>query len=908
MTGLTTLRGYQKQHRTEQDVDEYRRTRPSVWSVSAAIIAAMAVMAGTSALTASAELDPTQPQSPILCTTEYNGLGQPKVDNQEKRGTPVYPAAGDGSPDRAQDPLGWSERCQADSRVVYRYRSTAGGWKNLTAGTTTVPADAVQLPTAGFIGADRMDLGGATEVPYVIRYQTGTLPETRFIYSTAMLVPFEEFLGTVGPDGPWDDSYWNDRLVFSFGGGVGIGHSQGDLSSGDSQLDDALRLGHAVVYSSGTRTSTHYNLMLGGRTAQELKARFTAEHGAPQYTVGIGGSGGGIQQYVYAQNHPDLLDALIPQYSYPDMTTQTINVGDCELLEHYMDVLDADNPRWQNWDNRKIIEGQNTIEGFTSSWQARTGDTGSSECIEGWRGATPLALNPTFGLGVGEEKVIMPFIGELIAKITAGEPAVPDDFPDLGHILRTSADPDDWVEWTHWADVAEVYGVDPATGMARVPWDNVGVQYGLRAVANGTITAEEFLDLNAKVGSWRPSAENVPESCGMVIAMTDSTLGAFAKATGMCTGDELDQHSSRQIDFSTDVNAPAPRRQADVAAITAAFEQGLEFDGNVPDDVPIVDVRHYLEDELDMHNAHQSFVTRQRIINTKGNADNQLVWFLDARPDKDPAATARLYADGFRMVDQWVLNVQATPGAAAADVKPAGAVDRCWTTDGTEIAAGDDVWDGANELVLSGEGAWTGSAPTEVDGVSVGACAAHFPLHSTSRVVAGGPITNDVYKCHVKSVEQSIADGDYGQWTPTADEQALLEKIHPEGVCDYAKRSVGYPGQDTEPTTTTSTTTTSPSSTTTSLGASTTSAPPAVTTTSPSATTVDVGGDDLRSGGPGGSGDTVVDDEALYDESYGDGYLPQTGAGVLGLVAVALALVAGGLFLIGTRRRIGGDV
>src|SRR5690606_4307255 len=132
--------------------------------------------------------------------------------------------------------------------------------------------------------------------------------------------------------------------------------------------------------------------------------------------------------------------------------------------------------------------------------------------------------------------------------------------------------------------------------------------------------------------------------------------------------------------------------------------------------------------------------------------------------------------------------------------KPTEAVDRCWNTDGSEIASGDDVWSGANELVTSGAGAWTGSAPAEVDGVPVGACAARFPLHSTSRVIAGGPITNDVYKCHTKTVAQAIADGDYGAWEPTADEQARLEAIHPEGVCDYTRRSVGYPGTPIPPT------------------------------------------------------------------------------------------------------------
>src|SRR5690606_6244523 len=119
--------------------------------------------------------------------------------------------------------------------------------------------------------------------------------------------------------------------------------------------------------------------------------------------------------------------------------------------------------------------------------------------------------------------------------------------------------------------------------------------------------------------------------------------------------------------------------------------------------------------------------------------------------------------------------------------------DTCWDTDGSLIASGDDVWSGAEELVTSGAGAWTGSAPAEVDGVPVGACAAHFPLHSTSRVVAGGPITNDVYKCQTKPVTQAVADGDYGEWDPTADDIARLEAIHPEGVCDYSKLSVGHP-------------------------------------------------------------------------------------------------------------------
>ncbi|MEZ5309863.1 MAG: DUF6351 family protein [Microthrixaceae bacterium] len=552
-----------------------------------------------------------------------------------------------------------------------------------------------------------------------------------------------------------------------------------------------MRQGSAVVYSSGTRTSVHYNLLLAGRVALELKSLFTAEYGKPTYTVGIGGSGGGIQQYVNAQNNPDLLDGLIPEYSYPDMTTQTINVGDCELLEHYMDVTDAANQRWKDWNNRKIIEGQNSIEGFTSDWQEATGATGSSECIEGWRGATPLALNPNFGLAADMDDVLMPFAGELMAKAAAGEPAIPDDFPDLGKLLRVGPDESSWVMWTHWDDVKEAYGVD-SDGVARSPWDNTGVQYGLRAVANGQITPEEFLRLNRKVGSWKSTEDTVKESCGMVTQMTNETLGAFAKAIGLCEGDELDQYSSRQMNLATG-DGVAPRMVGDVEAITNAFKSGLEFDGKLGRDVPILDVRHYLEEELDMHNVHQSFVSRARIKRAMGNADNQVIWWQDARPEEDEAATKVLIDHALRVMDEWILNLADSKGKKAAEVKPKAAVDACWDTKGAQIAEGDNVWDGGAELALTGEGNWTDKAPSEVDGVKVGECASHFPIHSTSRIVAGGPITNDVYKCHLKDVSSAVSDGDYGDWKPTDSQLKDLEAIFPDGVCDWSKRSVGYP-------------------------------------------------------------------------------------------------------------------
>ena len=237
---------------------------------------------------------------------------------------------------RTSEVVGHSTTCSAPTVVDHRYRSTGGTWKRLPADGSR-PAD---LATTTLLDGRTVD--------YVVRYERGVV--NRFVYSIAMLAPLGEDLAAPSTD------LWNGRLTFSFDGGVAIGHSQGELDEGNS-FHESLGKGYAVVASTGTRTSVHYDLVVGGETALMVKERFVERYGVPLYTIGVGGSGGGIQQYVYGQNHPGLIDAGVPQYSYPDMVTQTIHVGDCELLEHYMDVVDSTNPKWNDVANRQALQG-----------------------------------------------------------------------------------------------------------------------------------------------------------------------------------------------------------------------------------------------------------------------------------------------------------------------------------------------------------------------------------------------------------------------------------------------------------------------------------------------------------------------------------------------------------------------
>jgi hypothetical protein len=115
------------------------------------------------------------------------------------------------------------------------------------------------------------------------------------------------------------------------------------------------------------------------------------------------------------------------------------------------------------------------------------------------------------------------------------------------------------------------------------------------------------------------------------------------------------------------------------------------------------------------------------------------------------------------------------PFRGVARNKPARAVDSCFTT--------------AGPLLYSGADAWAGI----LDAAAPGPCAQAFPLFSTSRIVAGGPIEGGVFKCALKPLSTAVADGTYAPWVPDAADVARLEQIFPSGVCDYSKPDLGRP-------------------------------------------------------------------------------------------------------------------
>ena len=71
-------------------------------------------------------------------------------------------------------------------------------------------------------------------------------------------------------------------------------------------------------------------------------------------------------------------------------------------------------------------------------------------------------------------------------------------------------------------------------GYTNRAWDNVGVQYGLKAVVDGNITAEEFLDLSCNVGFWKQEADFIQEVCPFLPGACDSMV--FLKTFSLIFG------------------------------------------------------------------------------------------------------------------------------------------------------------------------------------------------------------------------------------------------------------------------------------------------------------------------------------------------------------------------------------
>ncbi len=73
----------------------------------------------------------------------------------------------------------------------------------------------------------------------------------------------------------------------------------------------------------------------------------------------------------------------------------------------------------------------------------------------------------------------------------------------------------------------------------------------------------------------------------------------------------------------------------------------------------------------------------------------------------------------------------------------------------------------------------------ETQSLTEGECSKLYPPFASPRMIAGGPVTNNVLKCQLKPVDFS----DYKVPLTDAD-KARLREVFPDGVCDWSKPGV----------------------------------------------------------------------------------------------------------------------
>ena len=426
------------------------------------------------------------------------------------------------------------------------------------------PAAAYPPDTATTTTAD-----GRT-VPFVVRVESVVINRS----ITRIAVLDDPHTGTSG---------WNKRLVYAFGQSCGTGHHQG-VNSPDNALgqvsptgnpyDNAfapfvdlpaqIGTGSMTVHSTLTILGVECNDVISAETLMMVKEHVIETYGPVLHTIGSGASGGAIQQYTAANNYPGLIDGGTPIISFPDMTTTLMTIGDCLVLDR---VFNADPLRWTE-----------------QKRQAVTGHRSSNICGD-WDASYSSLLRPD-----------------------ACDPIVPDG-----------------VRCTFQDDQVNLWGRDPATGFARRPLDNTGVLYGLVALRRGTITAADFVDLNAAAGGVDINGAFVPARMDM-----GADVAETAYATGRVTG-------------------------RGALGLTPIVDSHPNLDL-----VPVVDV----------HDAARSYMVRSRL----GGQRSLALW----QGAPYPSAS-------FAPVEQWLTALEAagpttddaSRAAAVVAARPAAAADKC---------------------------------------------------------------------------------------------------------------------------------------------------------------------------------------------------------------------------------------
>ena len=478
-------------------------------------------------------------------------------------------------------------QCNAPTKVEFFYRSTNAATPGF------LPYNPANPPTD--VTTTTTDQG--VTVPYIVRREHGTL--NRSIYSFAVLFDPSKSVA------PWRSPVaWNHKLYYQLEGGALPKHKQGVpinvFNSAYQNVfsrvfnDLALSRGFAIATTSRDILGNNSNTVTSAESVMMLKEHIVETLGEIRYTLSNGASGGSILQNLIAEAYPGLLNGIQPSATLQDLWSTNTEAQDCSLLVRYFTATSAQlwpDVAQQNavMDNANELPG--TCRGIVSLWPPYQLD-------DSWMNPTSTSCTAPGGTGFGPHE---PWMYDPVTNPTGTRCTLQD------------------------YQVA-IFGKRP-DGFANRPYDNVGLQYGLKALQAGKITPEQFVDLNEKVG-----------------------------------GRDIDWHWTPQ------------RSSADRFALRAAYRSGQVNLGGGMATAAVIDIGACAPLPTVNSSLHSCFHTPSmvaRLVKTNGHADNYVTMQLA------PSDVS------FDVLDRWLEGIEADMSSDPLAVKvvrnkPADAVAACW--------------------------------------------------------------------------------------------------------------------------------------------------------------------------------------------------------------------------------------
>src|SRR3954451_25283081 len=422
-------------------------------------------------------------------------------------------------------------------------------------------------------------------VPFIVRRETGALDRDE--YRIAVLYD---------PKKPWaawaPQEGFNHKMVIFHGASCDTAYAGGNAPD---VLDETV-LGKGCVTMSHALDNAGHNCNIATQAESLImtKERVIEQYGELRYTIGSGCSGGSLVQQQVANAYPGMYQGITPACSFTDAWSSAMQYVDYELLRRYYEHPD----RWDPgvaWDPTAI----QSVEGHPNPVNAVT-----------FTSVIPSSGDPSRSCpGVPADKVY---------DAKSNPKGVRCSFQDY---------------------MVNVFGRRAVDGFAQRPADNVGVEYGRKALIAGKITPAQFADLNDKLGGW-------------------------------------------DIDY----NETPGRVAADRPALERVYRSSAVDQADNLDKVAIIDMRG--PDPGAFHDAYRTLVMRARLDREHGTHDNQVLW----RGQVPIMGDSTFTDDSILAIDGWLAAVEKDPrdlslARKIIEDKPKTLTDRCTNGSGTDVPA-----------------------------------------------------------------------------------------------------------------------------------------------------------------------------------------------------------------------------